>query len=132
MYGALFDLLAKQETEAWERASADAASSSSGSRVGASPHSYPSFGGSSASAEAVFGFYSAWGSFVSAKDFAWADLYHPGSAPNRQVRGADTRVRAVLCTHSRRGRACGVTVAVMRHARLSLPCMLLSLMSVKL
>lgn len=35
----------------------------------------------------VSAFYSHWGGFGTVKDFAWADQYHTGSAPNRRVRG---------------------------------------------
>lgn len=35
----------------------------------------------------VSAFYAYWGSFGSVKDFAWADQYHTGQAPNRKVGG---------------------------------------------
>lgn len=36
----------------------------------------------------VSAFYGTWASFSTVKDFAWADQYHTGQAPNRKVRAA--------------------------------------------
>lgn len=78
VYSELFKSLAEQELAAWE------ASDAAGAK-GAVPPSYPSFGASDSTAPEVFGFYSAWSSFVTNKDFAWADPYNPATAPSRQV-----------------------------------------------
>lgn len=45
----------------------------------------PHAGLSDADWPSVAAFYAYWGSFSSVKDFAWADQYHTGQAPNRKV-----------------------------------------------
>jgi hypothetical protein len=79
VYSELFKALAEQELAAFE--SSDAAGAKN-----ASAPAYPGFGASDSASPEVFGFYRAWESFVTYKDFAWADPYNPATAPNRQVR----------------------------------------------
>ena len=50
------------------------------------PGPFPRFGASAAEWAEVAAFYSAWGSFSTVKEFAWADQYNPAAAPNRKVR----------------------------------------------
>ncbi|WIA41299.1 hypothetical protein OEZ86_004902 [Tetradesmus obliquus] len=79
VYSELFKALAEQEAAAF------AASDAAGAKNATAP-TYPSFGSSDSAAAEVFGFYRCWESFVTYKDFAWADPYNPAQAPNRQVR----------------------------------------------
>lgn len=78
VYSELFKALAEQEAAAF------AASDAAGAKNATAP-TYPSFGSSDSAAAEVFGFYRCWESFVTYKDFAWADPYNPAQAPNRQV-----------------------------------------------
>eukprot|EP00878_Enallax_costatus_P030206 GHUV01032870.1.p1 GENE.GHUV01032870.1~~GHUV01032870.1.p1 ORF type:complete len:202 (+),score=69.47 GHUV01032870.1:343-948(+) len=78
VYKDLFDAVAQQESSAWE------ASDASGAK-NAQPPVYPTFGTSESPAAEVYAFFSSWSSFVTHKDFAWADPYNPAAAPNRQV-----------------------------------------------
>jgi hypothetical protein len=78
VYSELFKALAEQELSAFEPSDAAGAKN-------AAPPAYPSFGSSDSASAEVFGFYRAWESFVTYKDFAWADPYNPATAPNRQV-----------------------------------------------
>jgi DnaJ homolog subfamily A member 5 len=80
VYSNLFERLAKQEESASEQRTT--------SRNGASATWLPLFGRSDASWEDVSAFYATWGSFATSRDFAWADVYNPASAPNRRVRRA--------------------------------------------
>jgi DnaJ homolog subfamily A member 5 len=77
VYDELFQKLAKQE----EKAHTDRADRG-GKRA---PGPFPRFGSSTAPWEEVSAFYSEWESFVTVKDFSWADEYNPASAPNRKV-----------------------------------------------
>ena len=43
----------------------------------------------------VSAFYGQWTGFSAARDFSWAELYNPASAPNRVVRGHGVCVCAV-------------------------------------
>jgi hypothetical protein len=79
VYSELFKALAEQELSAF--ATSDAAGAKN-----ASAPAYPGFGASGSASAEVFAFYRAWESFVTYKDFAWADPYNPAMAPNRQVR----------------------------------------------
>lgn len=79
VYRELFETLATQEVAAWEESEAAVA------RDSQAPAAAPSFGSSGSPAAEVFAFYSSWQSFVTFKDFAWADQYNPATAPNRQV-----------------------------------------------
>ena len=84
VYSEVFKTLAEQEVKAAaERSSNNSSSSSSAAAAAAAG---PGFGSSSSNAAEVFGFYNWWSSFTTAKEFTWADLYNPASAPNRQVR----------------------------------------------
>lgn len=78
MYSTIFEALAKQEGEAWQRS--DAADAPN-----AQPPVFAAFGTAESPAADVFAFYSCWQSFSTYKEFAWADLYNPATAPNRQV-----------------------------------------------
>ena len=76
VYSAIFATLAEQEAAARAR----------GGRGGADDAPAPGFGGSGAAWDGVLAFYAHWQGFSTAKDFAWADQYNPGSAPNRKAR----------------------------------------------
>lgn len=80
VYDNLFTTLSEQEANA-AAARAEKRGSSANSKL-------PSFGLSGAPWSEVGPFYAEWSSFVSAKDFSWADEYNPASAPNRKVRRA--------------------------------------------
>lgn len=75
----MFSMLAEQELAAWQQSDAAGAAN-------ATPPSFAPFGTSESPAADVFAFYNNWGSFVTCKEFAWADLYNQAAAPNRQVR----------------------------------------------
>ena len=77
VYSALFDALNEEEL-----ALAD---------VDKVAKSRPPFGGPDATEPEVRDFYSRWGSFTTAKSFAWVDLYDVRTAPNARVRRAATR-----------------------------------------
>lgn len=76
MYSAIFTMLAEQEAAARGR----------GGRGGADEAPAPGFGASGAAWDDVLAFYAHWQGFSTAKGFAWADQYNPGSAPNRKAR----------------------------------------------
>lgn len=80
VYSSLFDKLAEQELAAWQQTDAAGAPN-------ATPPKFAPFGTADSPSAEVFGFYSNWSSFVTCKEFAWADRYNPAAAPNRQVRG---------------------------------------------
>ena len=80
VYDVLFRTLAKQE--------ATASAHRTERRGDDNSVSLPQFGSSETPWSEVSAFYSAWGSFATKKDFAWADMYNPASAPNRKVRRA--------------------------------------------
>lgn len=80
VYSTLFNMLAEQELSAWQASDAAGAPN-------ATPPKFAPFGTSDSPSSEVFAFYNNWGSFVTVKEFAWADLYNPAAAPNRQVRG---------------------------------------------
>ena len=61
----------------------------------------------------VAAFYAHWSGFSSVKDFAWADQYHTGQAPNRKVGGAGGAGCGRLV-----GSACAVSVMAPRLQRL--------------
>jgi hypothetical protein len=71
-------MLAEQEVTAWQQTDAAGAPD-------AIPPKFVPFGTSDSPSADVFAFYSNWGSFVTCKEFAWADKYNPAAAPNRQV-----------------------------------------------
>jgi hypothetical protein len=71
-------MLAEQEVTAWQQTDAAGAPD-------AAPPKFAQFGTSDSPSADVFAFYSNWGSFVTCKEFAWADKYNPAAAPNRQV-----------------------------------------------
>ena len=50
------------------------------------PEVAPEFGSSHATEPQVKAFYSFWLNFQSVKDFAWADVHNPASAPSRKIR----------------------------------------------
>lgn len=100
VYSTLFDLLAQQELSAWQQTDAAGAPN-------ATPPKFAPFGTSDSPSAEVFAFYSNWGSFVTCKEFAWADRYNPAAAPNRQV-GA--RVRAAS--------ACGQLACLHQHEQI--------------
>lgn len=78
VYSSVFSMLAEQELTAWQQTEAAGAPN-------ATPPKFAPFGSSDSPAAEVFAFYNNWGSFVTCKEFAWADLYNPAAAPNRQV-----------------------------------------------
>lgn len=78
MYSAIFATLSEQEAAARAR----------GGRGGADDAPAPGFGACGAACGDVLAFYAHWQGFSTAKDFAWADQYNPGSAPNRKARSA--------------------------------------------
>lgn len=78
MYSTLFSMLAEQELAAWQQTEAAGA-------PGAVPPKFVPFGTSDSPSAEVFAFYSNWSSFVTCKEFTWADRYNPAAAPNRQV-----------------------------------------------
>jgi DnaJ family protein A protein 5 len=80
VYDELFERLGRQE--------ADARAARAERRDSSPPPPLPRFGGATAPWPAVAAFYAEWGSFASAKEFAWADQYNPAAAPNRRVRRA--------------------------------------------
>lgn len=80
VYDALFETLANQELSA-ASVRAEKKGCSSAQRL-------PRFGNSATSGKEVLKFYSVWSSFVSSRDFNWADEYNLASAPNRKVRRA--------------------------------------------
>lgn len=81
VYDYLFEKLAEQELHA---------AHSRAERKGIPSHSerLPRFGNSSTPGKDVMAFYVAWSSFVSSRNFDWADEYNLASAPNRRVRRA--------------------------------------------
>lgn len=79
MYSNVFSMLAEQELAAWQQTDAAGAPD-------ATPPKFAPFGTSDSPSADVFAFYSNWSSFVTCKEFAWADKYNPAAAPNRQVR----------------------------------------------
>lgn len=78
VYSNVFSMLAEQELAAWQQTEAAGAPD-------ATPPKFAPFGTSDSPSADVFAFYSNWGSFVTCKEFAWADKYNPAAAPNRQV-----------------------------------------------
>ena len=79
VYDNVFSKLAEHEATAAAARAERRGSSSANSRM-------PSFGLSGAPWKEVGAFYAEWSSFVSVKDFSWADEYNPASAPNRKIR----------------------------------------------
>ncbi|GIM08082.1 hypothetical protein Vretimale_12093, partial [Volvox reticuliferus] len=90
VYASVFAKLAKQEQEAWERRDAANADGdddlSGGGGSSSSAPTFPGFGTSLSDTATVNAFYSHWLNFTTCRNFAWADLYNPAAAPNRQVR----------------------------------------------
>ncbi|GFR53083.1 hypothetical protein Agub_g15791, partial [Astrephomene gubernaculifera] len=90
VYETVFAKLAKQEQEAWEqRDAADDSDEEGGGGGGgrsSSAPSFPPFGTSQSDAPAVNSFYAHWSCYTTCRTFAWADIYNPAAAPNRQVR----------------------------------------------
>lgn len=80
VYDHLFSTLASQEAAA-------AASRTERSGKDTSPV-LPRFGASDAEWAEVSAFYAEWTCFGTVRDFSWADMYNPASAPNRKVRRA--------------------------------------------
>ncbi len=78
VYSEIFATLAEQEAAA-RRAGAHRADDVAPA---------PGFGAAEAAPDAVLAFYAHWQGFSTAKDFAWADQYHPGAAPNRKARSS--------------------------------------------
>ncbi|KAF6004259.1 DnaJ sub C member 21 [Cyanidiococcus yangmingshanensis] len=72
VYGDVFDQLAQEEVDAG----------------GARP---PPFGSMTTEWRTVRRFYNSWENFVSAKSFAFADIWNPNEAPNRETRRAMER-----------------------------------------
>lgn len=71
-------MLAEQELAAWQQSEA-------AGDPNMAPPTFAPFGASDSASAEVFAFYNNWGNFVTCKEFAWADLYNPAAAPNRQV-----------------------------------------------
>jgi len=79
VFEALFEKLAAQEATAFDRQRATAEKLEP-------PTPAPPFGSSHAPEADVKAFYAFWVNFQSVKDFAWADVHNPASAPSRKIR----------------------------------------------